>query len=1262
MHTKKTKIRSQTILDEYFISPANDNESTLPAPPSSLNILQWNARMLTRDKAHELSRLANYCESDIIAVSETGDYHTNIPGYQIRSRTTIGQGVVLFAKRNLKLLLAQDIESRLLEFSPDCLVNVVKVFVHSDAEYPFVYVSHVYIRPNTSKRIRKQFMKLLKKCLEPHPFILLGDLNDRWTGFGESNPNSTSPCMSWFETLTICNDGSITRPESEAILDVTMCSEIIHNSYWSTVNDLSSDHLPIRSEFLFRAARDAPKKIVYTTIKDWSSFVKRIEKAIIERRIHDMESFLRTAQDYLPTSKPSKKNPKTIWNDELQKLKRKRNRLRKQRRFRECTVVTNKMRRLFKSLYRKHQLKQLLEVANSRSNPFKTLFKVVPALRKKPPPPRIIPSSAEAQVKSTRIAEEFAHISNDSSIECPQAERFVCEFLLDTRNTSSPDVSCSEREIISAIMRTQSKSAPGPDRLSGQVFKQLIKSEVVLKFLHKEIESVLHSGHLPELSRDRLVIPVPKSSGGFRPISLLSVFSKIIDRILSDRLKVLVPIRDCQFGCRKGHSSQHALARVLHHAGVAAASKKQFALLCLDFSKAYDRVNPFVLLQKLIVNNVPAYIIRYVLNWMKNRSFRVMYHGETSDTFSTMNGLPQGSPLSVFLWLVFINDIDVDGTSCNIFMDDTAVWSSGDSLEECLRSLTKQARRIERWCTKNKVRLNIDKSGWIANTMESDFGNRLLLSNHQVIPERRTLRYLGAIFKSSPTTSVLLFDHSILVGTLRRYNGLLKRVRNHLSESHLLLFATALIQGKLNYFLPLLGMEADSLIEPLNVAWRETQRVISGGLRSTYVPLLHHRTGLPPLRQIIEEQAGRLWLQIMSTSQHILRTELDAWDGYGDGWSPLGSVWRAQRYLSPSIHGGLEHLEMPHSRSLDMLYTCKFLLPASKKAALELHRSRALVHYDCHYHLWTDGSYLEGRQGGAAWLLTDTTVEVLENSKGLLNAERSYQTELFAITSGLWAVEGHISRYKILPPNDSSNCIQVLSDCRAVLQKLQSLPVYPKRLSSLWISLLDAVVRIQKLGFQLWFTWIPGHRGIGRNDYVDRLANDARMNDPSPITLGTSLDKCKALLRHRRDEDFASWLVDNNRPSGWKYAPPRDFANAPRTNRDMSRHDGRHRYIQVQLFRIQTGHTRLNAHRHRIDPKIAPDCRLCGSHLETALHLFLECEELAEPLSDLRRHHDVHRLPRKMQYEHFHAMLRTDTCLPQLRDAVSTVNSRGVYF
>ena len=466
--TKGNTLRQPSI-DEFFIRSEKEQAST---SINTLSILQWNARSLSREKAHELYLLAQHCNSDIIAVSECGEYHTNIPGYVIRSRDTRGQGVVLFTKSTLKLRKSTAIESSVSSFAPNCILNAVQIFTNEGKHGNSLFFVHVYISPSTSSRNRKQFMNVLMEELHPSPFILCGDLNDRWMGFGDFNNHPSSPCINIYNKLTICNDGSITRPESSSSIDVTMCSETIVNSHWSTINDLGSDHLPIHSEFLINQEYLEEQTVMKYTIKEWKPFIKKIEYEIMQNNVTDITDLLEFIQTNLPRSIPAKRKPKYVWNSDLQTLKRKRNHLRRQKKFKEATVVTNIMRRLFKRLRRQKQKQELLEVANPNGNPFKTLFKVIPSLRKRDPPPRIVPSRIDAVAEGNSIGHQFESISNDPSLYCPDAEAWILEYLSNTDNVRDESIICSEREVVSAIMRTQSKSSPGPDRINGQVFNR----------------------------------------------------------------------------------------------------------------------------------------------------------------------------------------------------------------------------------------------------------------------------------------------------------------------------------------------------------------------------------------------------------------------------------------------------------------------------------------------------------------------------------------------------------------------------------------------------------------------------------------------------------------------------------------------------------------------------------------------------------------------------------------------------------------------
>ena len=99
------------------------------------------------------------------------------------------------------------------------------------------------------------------------------------------------------------------------------------------------------------------------------------------------------------------------------------------------------------------------------------------------------------------------------------------------------------------------------------------------------------------------------------------------------------------------------------------------------------------------------------------------------------NGLPQGSSLSVLLWLVYVSDMPVHLNTSGLFMDDTALWASSDTSEGLRRSLQESLDRIVSWCQTNRIVLNEDKTKILMNEFAFDF--KLRVGNHSSEPDEQ---------------------------------------------------------------------------------------------------------------------------------------------------------------------------------------------------------------------------------------------------------------------------------------------------------------------------------------------------------------------------------------------------------------------------------------------------------------------------------------------------------------------------------------------
>ena len=130
-------------------------------------------------------------------------------------------------------------------------------------------------------------------------------------------------------------------------------------------------------------------------------------------------------------------------------------------------------------------------------------------------------------------------------------------------------------------------------------------------------------------------------------ISLLPVLAKVFESFIHDRLlDFLRPTLDpLQFGSLKGRSPLHALTSVLHSWQSALDKGHSVRALFVDYSKAFDRVNHNILLQKLLDRQVPHYLIKWLFSYLSDRQQRVRASGKTS-TWRSLNGsMPQGLSL-----------------------------------------------------------------------------------------------------------------------------------------------------------------------------------------------------------------------------------------------------------------------------------------------------------------------------------------------------------------------------------------------------------------------------------------------------------------------------------------------------------------------------------------------------------------------------------------------------------------------------------------
>jgi hypothetical protein len=128
----------------------------------------------------------------------------------------------------------------------------------------------------------------------------------------------------------------------------------------------------------------------------------------------------------------------------------------------------------------------------------------------------------------------------------------------------------------------------------------------------------------------------------------------------------------------------------------------------LDFSKAFDRIDFNILMQKLINMRVHPSLINWIANFLTDRSQRTKIGSNFSSGRTTNGGVPQGTKLGPLLFLIIVNDLNVSDDTVK-FVDDTTLWEIVLKGQESNSVLPSQITESTKWDSENNMKLNPTK-------------------------------------------------------------------------------------------------------------------------------------------------------------------------------------------------------------------------------------------------------------------------------------------------------------------------------------------------------------------------------------------------------------------------------------------------------------------------------------------------------------------------------------------------------------------------
>ena len=190
----------------------------------------------------------------------------------------------------------------------------------------------------------------------------------------------------------------------------------------------------------------------------------------------------------------------------------------------------------------------------------------------------------------------------------------------------------------------------------------------------------------PDCWKVSSLVPVFQNVGerstakNYRPVSLLSVVSKVFEKLLNNRivdhLEKCSLFSDFQYGFRSSRSTADLLTVVSDRIVRAFNRSGATRAVALDISKAFDRVWHVGLLHELKCYGISGQMFGLISSFLSNRRLRVVLDGKSSQEYPVNVGVPQGSILGPTLFLLYINDLP-DDVICNIaiYADNNTLYS-----------------------------------------------------------------------------------------------------------------------------------------------------------------------------------------------------------------------------------------------------------------------------------------------------------------------------------------------------------------------------------------------------------------------------------------------------------------------------------------------------------------------------------------------------------------------------------------------------------
>lgn len=388
---------------------------------------------------------------------------------------------------------------------------------------------------------------------------------------------------------------------------------------------------------------------------------------------------------------------------------------------------------------------------------------------------------------------------------------------------------------ISLCILNLKDSSPGHDEISAKVVKSVLP--YIVKPLTHIFNCSLLNGIIPSPLKTARVSPIFKNNdkqciGNYRPISVLPCFSKILERIVYNRLYSFLVKHNAlykhQYGFLPGKSTSHA---IIHLTDMIVNSFENNELSCgvfLDLSKAFDTLDHDIIISKLSCYGIRGMALDWFKNYLSDRNQYVSNSNFKSSLKHITTGVPQGSILGPLLFILYINDLPNCSSLCSftLYADDTSLIYSGIDINSIISDINTDMPNIINWFTCNKLHLNSKKT---VSIMFHHRQKSLILNDNGVkigshlVPFSNKTKFLGVIIDQNISWTSHI---DYICEKASKSIGILYKIKDYIPKRCLISIYNALILPFFSYGTIIWGFTFPTHVSRIHILQKRALRII----------------------------------------------------------------------------------------------------------------------------------------------------------------------------------------------------------------------------------------------------------------------------------------------------------------------------------------------------------------------------------------------------------------------------------------------------